>query len=213
MLGNLIKKQPNQTNSLLSFLPCLIDLFSYLSAQNAVHHDNDEPLQWVEDGKEDLKEGWAAVCDGQDGRHPGEGQERQNHAGAPQWCPAAGENSRLVTTSVVWLCGVISKHIINEPVMALIRMISTILECVEKINKTYPALSFSFTSVMPSLDTSLLKTRIPMNIFTCVQEKNTWMKQCDHGWCIYKQLCIVMDWDVKVRIQTRTTAAAGPTNA
>lgn len=45
MLGNLIKKQPNQTNSLLSFLPCLIDLFSYLSAQNAVHHDNDEPLQ------------------------------------------------------------------------------------------------------------------------------------------------------------------------
>lgn len=44
-VGNLIKKQPNQTNSLLSFLPCLIDLFSYLSAQNAVHHDNDEPLQ------------------------------------------------------------------------------------------------------------------------------------------------------------------------
>lgn len=75
----------------------------------------------------------------------------------------------------------ISKHIINEPVMALIRTISTILECVEKINKTYPALSFSFTSVMPSLDTSLLKTRIPMNIFTYVQEKNTWMKQCDHG--------------------------------
>lgn len=63
----------------------------------------------------------------------------------------------------------ISEHIINKPVMALIRAISTRLECVEKINKTYPALSFSFTSVMPSLDTSLLKTRIPMNIFTCLQ--------------------------------------------
>lgn len=36
-----------------------------------------------------------------------------------------------------------------------------------KINKTYPALSFSFTSVMPSLDTSLLKTRIPMTMLTC----------------------------------------------
>ena len=33
--------------------------------------------------------------------------------------------------------------------------------------RAYPALSFSFTSVMPSLDTSLLKTRIPMTMFTC----------------------------------------------
>lgn len=56
----------------------------YLSAQDAVHHDDDETLQRVEDGEENLKEGRAAVCDGQDGRHPGEGQEGQNHAGAPQ---------------------------------------------------------------------------------------------------------------------------------
>lgn len=55
--------------------------------------------------------------------------------------------------------------------MALMRAISAILWCTEKINKTYPALSFSFTSVMPSLDTSLLKTRIPMTMFTCLQEK------------------------------------------
>lgn len=32
---------------------------------------------------------------------------------------------------------------------------------------SYPALSFSFLSVMPSLDTSLLNTRIPMTMFTC----------------------------------------------
>lgn len=51
--------------------------------------------------------------------------------------------------------------------MGLMRAISAILWCMEKINKTYPALSFSFTSVIPSLDTSLLKTRIPMTMFTC----------------------------------------------
>lgn len=55
--------------------------------------------------------------------------------------------------------------------MALMRAISVILWCTEKINKTYPALSFSFTSVMPSLDTSLLKTRIPMTIFTYLKEE------------------------------------------
>lgn len=47
-------------------------------------HDNDETLQRVEDGEEDLEEGGAAVSDGQDGRHPGEGKEGQNHTGAPQ---------------------------------------------------------------------------------------------------------------------------------
>lgn len=62
--------------------------------------------------------------------------------------------------------GLISKHVINKPVTALMEAIST----EEKINKTYPALSFSLTSVMPSLDTSLLKTRIPMTMFTCLQE-------------------------------------------
>ena len=33
--------------------------------------------------------------------------------------------------------------------------------------RSYPARSFSFLSVMPSLDTSLLNTRIPMTMFTC----------------------------------------------
>lgn len=49
-----------------------------------MNHDNDETLQRVEDSKEDLEKGRAAVCDGQDSRHPGEGQERQNHTRAPQ---------------------------------------------------------------------------------------------------------------------------------
>lgn len=35
---------------------------------------------------------------------------------------------------------------------------------------SYPARSFSFLSVMPSLDTSLLNTRIPMTMFTCQAE-------------------------------------------
>lgn len=35
---------------------------------------------------------------------------------------------------------------------------------------SYPARSFSFLSVMPSLDTSLLNTRIPMAMFTCQAE-------------------------------------------
>lgn len=59
----------------------------YLSTQDAVDHDNDEALQRVEDGEEDLEEGRAAVCDGQDSGHPGEGQERQNDTGTPQRCP------------------------------------------------------------------------------------------------------------------------------
>lgn len=36
----------------------------YLSAKNAVDHDNDETFQRVEDGEEDLEEGGAAVSDG-----------------------------------------------------------------------------------------------------------------------------------------------------
>lgn len=47
----------------------------YLSAKDAVNHDDDETLQRVEDGEEDLEKGGAAVGDGQDGRHPGEGQQ------------------------------------------------------------------------------------------------------------------------------------------
>lgn len=36
----------------------------YLSAKDAVDHDNDETFQRVEDGEEDLEEGGAAVSDG-----------------------------------------------------------------------------------------------------------------------------------------------------
>lgn len=63
-----------------------------------MNHDNDETLQRVEDSEEDLEEGGAAVGDGQHSGHPGEGQEGQNHAGAPQRCPAGRENNRLDTT-------------------------------------------------------------------------------------------------------------------
>lgn len=38
---------------------------------------------------------------------------------------------------------------------------------------SYPARCFSFLSRMPSLDTSLLNTRIPITMFTCRQEEDT----------------------------------------
>lgn len=63
---------------------------AHLSAQDAVHHDDDEALQRVEDREEDLEEGGAAVGDGEHGRHPGQRQQRQHHAGAPQRGPADG---------------------------------------------------------------------------------------------------------------------------
>ena len=53
-----------------------------------MHHDDDKALQRVEDSEEDLEERGAPVGDGQDGRHPGEGQQGQNHTGAPQGRPA-----------------------------------------------------------------------------------------------------------------------------
>lgn len=46
----------------------------HLSTQDAVHHDDDEALERVEDGKEDLEESRAPVCDGQHGRHPSQSQ-------------------------------------------------------------------------------------------------------------------------------------------
>lgn len=68
----------------------------YLSAQDAVHHDNDEAFQGIEDSKEDLEECGAPVGDGEDGRHPCEGQEGQNHAGAPQGGPAGAGGGHAV---------------------------------------------------------------------------------------------------------------------
>lgn len=61
---------------------------AHLSPQDAVHHHNDEALQRVEDGEEDLEEGGPAVGDGEHGGHPGQRQQRQHHAGAPQRGPA-----------------------------------------------------------------------------------------------------------------------------
>lgn len=65
----------------------------YLSAQDAVHHDNDKAFQWIKDSKEDLEERRAPISDGEDSRHPCEGQEGQNYTGAPQWCPAGSETN------------------------------------------------------------------------------------------------------------------------
>lgn len=39
----------------------------YLSAQDAVHHDNNEAFQGIKDSKEDLEECGAPVGDGEDG--------------------------------------------------------------------------------------------------------------------------------------------------
>lgn len=59
----------------------------HLSAQEAVHGRDDKALCRVEDGEERLEEDGAAVCHGQDSRHPGECQQGQHHAGAPERCP------------------------------------------------------------------------------------------------------------------------------
>ena len=66
-----------------------MEMEAYLSAQDAVHHDDDKTLQGVEDGEEDLEQSRAAVRDGQHGGHPGQGEQWQHHTGAPQRRPAA----------------------------------------------------------------------------------------------------------------------------
>ena len=60
---------------------------AHLSAQKAVHSRDDKALRGVEDSKEGLEEDGAAVCHGQDGGHPGERQQGQHHAGAPERGP------------------------------------------------------------------------------------------------------------------------------
>lgn len=56
----------------------------HLSAQEAVHSSDDKALRRVEDSKEGLEEDGTTVCHSQDGRHPGERQQGQHHAGAPK---------------------------------------------------------------------------------------------------------------------------------
>lgn len=58
-----------------------------------MHHDYDEALQGIKDGKENLEECRAAVSDGEDRRHPREGQEGQDHTRAPQRRPAGRERT------------------------------------------------------------------------------------------------------------------------
>lgn len=67
---------------------------AHLSAQEAVHSDDDEALDGVEDGEEDLEEDGAPVGHGEHGRHPGQRQQGKDHAGAPQRCPGAGREGR-----------------------------------------------------------------------------------------------------------------------
>lgn len=66
--AHLIKKKTNNKINfhfyLYSFSVHLVVLPSYLSAQDAVDHDNNETLQRVENGKEDLEKGGATVSDG-----------------------------------------------------------------------------------------------------------------------------------------------------
>lgn len=59
----------------------------YLSAKDAVNHDNDKAFQWIKHSKKDLEERRTPVGDGQDSWHPRESQEWQYHTGAPQWRP------------------------------------------------------------------------------------------------------------------------------
>lgn len=66
------------------------DAMSYLSAQDAVHHDDDKTLQRVKDGEENLKKDGALVGHGEHRRHPGESQQRQDHTGAPERRPETG---------------------------------------------------------------------------------------------------------------------------
>ena len=47
----------------------------------------------------------------------------------------------------------------------------------QELHRDAPARSFSLTSVMPSLDTSLLKTRMPITMFTCSKEVKDTMSE------------------------------------
>lgn len=68
------------------------------------------------------------------------------------------------TFSVCSLCKERERGLATEPICPAALM--------DVWYEAYPALSFSFISVMPSLDTSLLKTRIPITMLTW-KRKNT----------------------------------------
>lgn len=58
-----------------------------------MHHHDNKALERVKDGKKNLKQGWAAVSDGQDRRHPSESQQWKYNAGAPQRRPTGQEQN------------------------------------------------------------------------------------------------------------------------
>lgn len=70
----------------------------HLSAQEAVHSRDDKALRRVEDSEEGLEEDGAAVCHGQDSRHPGERQQRQHHTGAPKGGPEDSSRASIRVT-------------------------------------------------------------------------------------------------------------------
>lgn len=76
---------------------------AYLSSQDAVHHHDDEALERVEDGEEDLEKSRAPVCDGQHGGHPGQSQQGEYNARAPQR-RTAGTQHDVLTTANVCVC-------------------------------------------------------------------------------------------------------------
>lgn len=112
----------------------------------------------------------------------------------------------------------------------------------QELHSDAPARSFSLTSVMPSLDTSLLKTRMPITMFTCSKEVKDTMSETivvsngfNYGYqygqqwleiglttiChkrmygkafINKYFYVFRNIFRYTGIYTRTTAAAGPTN-
>jgi hypothetical protein len=73
--------------------------------------------------------------------------------------------------------------------------------------RAYPARSFSFLSVMPSLDTSLLNTRIPITMFTCRAEAG-----CGPGPCVHWPMAAT-PWGLagyQGHSSTSTTQTPGP---
>lgn len=63
-----------------------------------MHSSDDKALRRVEDSEEGLEEDGAPVCHGQDGRHPGERQQGQHYAGAPERGPEDSSRGSIRVT-------------------------------------------------------------------------------------------------------------------
>lgn len=69
-----------------------------------MHGGDDKALCRVENSKERLEEDGAAICHGQDSRHPGKRQERQYHAGTPEGSPER-DGSRKSVSGMLYRTG------------------------------------------------------------------------------------------------------------